>query len=209
MDILLKYFPDMEPFQREQLHHFRKEISLWNNRLNLISRVDIAHLEEKHILHSLGIAAIHPFPDSCRVLDVGTGGGFPGIPLAILYPRSRFTLIDSIGKKVNAVREITASLGLSNVEVRQVRAEMLEDRYHYIVSRAVTGLHKFTGWMKGRLLAPCPEFPGNGILYLKGGDLEQELISFPLARVHSLNQYFSEPFFETKKLVYLPFKALS
>ena len=208
MDIIHKYFPDLNSLQREQLFLFREEISIWNKRLNLISRKDIARLEERHILHSLGIAAVHPFPYSCSVLDVGTGGGLPGIPLAILYPGARFTLIDSIGKKVNAVREISTSLRLSNVEVRHIRAEMLEDRFHYIISRGVAGLDKFTGWLKGRILEPGPDFPGNGILYLKGGDLKQELKSFPLASVHDLDQYFSEPYFETKKLVYLPFRAL-
>ena len=208
MYMIQKYFPGLNSLQREQLLRFTQEISVWNNRINLVSRKDIGHLEERHILHSLGIAAVHPFPESCKVLDVGTGGGFPGIPLAILFPLVRFTLIDSIGKKVNAVREISASLGLLNVEVRQVRAEMLEGKFHYIVSRAVTGLDRFTGWVKGNMLEPGPDFPGNGILYLKGGDLTGELKSYPLARVYNLDQYFSDSFFKTKKLVYLPFKAL-
>ena len=208
MDLLSKYFPDLHPHQREQFLRFKEEIIQWNDKLNLISRTDIVHLEERHILHSLGIAKAHPFPSSCRVLDVGTGGGLPGIPLAILYPDVHFKLIDSIGKKVNAVREISASIGLSNVEVIQVRAEMMKDRFHYIVSRAVTNLDRFTGWVKERIFKPGPGFRGNGILYLKGGNLETEIKSFPLASVHGLDQYFHEPFFETKKLVYLPYKAL-
>ena len=208
MDMLGKYFPGLDPRKGEQLQRFKDEIIQWNNRLNLISRGDIVNLEERHILHSLAIARIHPFPDSCRVLDVGTGGGFPGIPLAIMYPGAHFTLVDSIGKKVDAVREISASIGLSNVAVRQVRAEMLKDRFHYIVSRAVANLEKFTGWVKGRILEPGPAFPGNGILYLKGGDLGTEIRSFPLASVYALGLYFPEPYFATKKLVYLPFKAL-
>ena len=208
MDIIRKYFPDLDPLQIGQLVRFKEEILIWNLRLNLVSRKDTPHLEERHILHSLGIAAFYSFPDSCSVLDVGTGGGFPGIPLAILYPRARFTLIDSVGKKINAVREISASLRLSNVEIRQVRAEMLEGAYHFVVSRAVTNLSRFTEWVDSHILGPTKEFPDNGILYLKGGDLKEELKLFPGARIYSLKERFSEPFFETKKLVYLPIMGL-
>ena len=209
MDILKKYFPGLDTLQMEQLVHFRDLISLWNQRLNLISRKDIPHLAERHILHSLSISLLYSFPDSSRILDVGTGGGFPGIPLAILCPDVSFTLIDSIGKKVNAVREICKSLQLSNVEVMQVRAELLDDKYHYIVSRAVAHIDKFTLWVRGKIIEPSPLFPDNGILYLKGGELTEELQSFPLARIHDLGVNFDESFFETKKLIYLPFEGLS
>ena len=187
MDIIRKYFPHLEPLQAGQLTHFREEILKWNLRLNLVSRKDTPHLEERHILHSLGIAAF---------------------PLAILYPQAHFILIDSIGKKINAVREIIASLGLSNVDVRQVRAEMLEGTYHFVVSRAVTNLSRFTEWVKGHILYPTADFPSNGILCLKGGDLKEELRPFPDARIYSLEERFSEPFFKTKKLIYLSFEGL-
>ena len=147
---------------------------------------------------------LYSFPDSSRILDVGTGGGFPGIPLAILCPDVSFTLIDSIGKKVNAVREICKSLQLSNVEVMQVRAELLDDKYHYIVSRAVAHIDKFTLWVRGKIIEPSPLFPDNGILYLKGGELTEELQSFPLARIHDLGVNFDESFlFLLKSSIYI------
>jgi 16S rRNA (guanine527-N7)-methyltransferase len=208
MELIRKYFPDLDDQQMGKLIRFREEILKWNQRLNLVSRKDSPYLEERHILHSLGIALFFSFPDSCKILDVGTGGGFPGIPLAIVYPGARFTLVDSIAKKIGAVREITATLNLSNVDTRQVRAEMLEEKFHFIVSRAVTSLSRFTGWMKDNILDPSVEFPDNGILYLKGGDLGVELRPFPGARIYTLGERFSEPFFETKKLIYLPFEGL-
>ena len=133
MELIRKYFPDLDNRQMEQLVQFREEILKWNTRINLVSRKDTSTLEERHILHSLGISVFFPFPASARVLDVGTGGGFPGIPLAIKYPHTRFILVDSVGKKVNAVREIASSIKLSNVEIRQVRAEVHEGKYHYII----------------------------------------------------------------------------
>ncbi len=208
MKEILKYFPDLTPIQIEQLSGFCREVSTWNQHLNLVSRKDIQHLYERHILHSLGIAACHTIPDNSRVLDVGTGGGFPGIPLAIFFPRTSFTLVDSIGKKINAVRAISDKLGLLNVAVRLARAENIKDRYHYITGRAVTGLGRFTVWVKGRIQEPGPGFPGNGILYLKGGDMTEELKLFPGDELYHLDKYFSGSFFETKKLIYLPFKAL-
>ena len=208
MELIRKYFPELDAQQTGQLIRFREEILKWNQRLNLVSRKDSPYLEERHILHSLGIAVFYSFPNSCKILDVGTGGGFPGIPLAILNPGAHFILVDSIGKKIDAVREITATLKLSNVETRQHRAEMLEENFHFIISRAVTSLSRFTGWMKDRILEPSVEFPDNGILYLKGGDMEEEIRPFPGARIYSLGERFSEPFFETKKLIYLPFEGL-
>ncbi len=208
MDVISKYFPGLDPGQVSQLTRFREELIAWNTKLNLVSRRDVPYLEIRHILHSLSIALFVPFPDSARVLDVGTGGGFPGIPLAIIYPEVRFTLIDSIGKKINAVREISASLGLRNVEVRQVRAEQFGERFHYIVSRAVTRLDRLTEWIKGQIHDPSPEFPGNGILYLKGGDLKDEIRLFREARIFSLSAKLTEPYFLTKKLIYMPHKAL-
>lgn len=209
MDLLQIYFPDLDARQFRQLHRFHELILDWNTRLNLVSRKDIHHLETRHILHSLAIGKVFPFPSGSTILDVGTGGGFPGIPLAILFPGVKFTLIDSTGKKARAVREISTSLELSNVLVIQARAETLRQPFHFIVSRAVTRLDIFVGWIRQLVMAPDRESRENGILYLKGGDLGEELSSFPLARVYDLQTYFTEPFFETKKLIYLSFAAIS
>jgi 16S rRNA (guanine527-N7)-methyltransferase len=206
MDVILKYFPDLTAVQREQISIFQREILTWNTRLNLVSRKDTAHLTERHVLHSLGIAACHRIPSASLVMDAGTGGGFPGIPLAIFFPQARFILVDSIGKKARAVKEIISALGLSNAEVRQARAETVDEKFHYIVGRAVTNLETFTGWVKGKILEPDREHPSNGILYLKGGDLTAELKSFPHAEVHHLDRFYSEPYFRTKKLIYLPYR---
>ncbi len=208
MEIIRKYFPELSADQEQQLQQYLESIIYWNQRINLISRKDIDHLSERHILHSLTIASYVKFRPSDTVLDVGTGGGFPGIPLAILFPAARFTLIDSIGKKVNAVNQIIHSLKLDNAACHQVRAENLTSKSRYVVSRAVTNLLRFTGWVKNKIEPPSPASPGNGIYYLKGGDLREELESFKNITVHSLKEIYSEPFFDSKKLVYLPYESL-
>ncbi len=208
MEILLKYFPGLSPLQQEQYLRLNDLVVYWNEHINLVSRKDIEYLPVRHILHSLGIAIHIRFDPSDTVLDVGTGGGFPGLPLAIMFPETRFTLIDSIGKKVHAVSEMSRSLELHNVQCIQVRAENYREKTQYVVSRAVCGLNRFTEWVRDKLV----EIPGEGsrcgIWYLKGGYLEEELRPFREASVYELKSAFSESFFESKKLVWLPRKSL-
>ena len=158
----------------------------------------------RHVLHSLGIARVHSFRPDLDILDVGTGGGFPGIPLAILFPETRFTLVDAIGKKIKVVQDVIRGLELQNAEARQVRVENMQEQFDFIVSRAVAAMPTFVHWTRGRLKKASRDSIPNGILYLKGGDLTEELETFPQARIYPLQRYFQEPFFETKKVVYLP-----
>ena len=203
MELLLKYFPTLTPTQVAQ---YTQAVSLyeeWNARINVISRKDMEHFVLHHLLHSLGIAKIHPFSVGLKVLDVGTGGGFPGIPLAILYPEVSFHLVDSIGKKIKVVQEVATALGLTNVTSQQARVETLEGQYDYIVSRAVTQMADFYKLTKHLLKPVTHKGDKRGILYLKGGDLTEELAAFPSATVYNLSEVFEEDFFETKKVVYL------
>ena len=203
MELLLKYFPTLTPTQVAQ---YTQAVSLyeeWNARINVISRKDMEHFVLHHLLHSLGIAKIHPFSVGLKVLDVGTGGGFPGIPLAILYPEVSFHLVDSIGKKIKVVQEVATALGLTNVTYQQARVETLEGQYDYIVSRAVTQMADFYKLTKHLLKPVTHKGDKRGILYLKGGDLTEELAAFPSATVYNLSEVFEEDFFETKKVVYL------
>jgi len=208
MDIILKYFPELSPLQQDQYLLLNEQVIHWNRHINLVSRKDTDQLPVHHILHSLGIALHASFSPEDKVLDVGTGGGFPGLPLAILFPHTRFTLIDSIGKKVRAVNEISGSLELQNVRCIQIRAENYTGKVHHIVSRAVTGLEKFTGWVSKNLM-PGPDTSRSGIWYLKGGDLREELKPYPEARVFELKEDYSEDFFDTKKLIWLHPKSLT
>jgi 16S rRNA (guanine527-N7)-methyltransferase len=208
METVRKYFPGTSPQQLQQLAQFREAIIYWNQRINLVSRKDTDHLAVRHILHSLAIARFVHFQPGDTILDVGTGGGFPGIPLAILSPGASFTLIDSIGKKVNAVDRIIQSLGIGNVKCLQVRAEDYPSMTKYVVSRAVTRLDRFVDWVKDKIFPPSRVSDGNGIYYLKGGDLQDEISGFSNATIQPLNEFFSEAFFETKKLVYLPYQSL-
>mgnify|MGYP000716225721 FL=1 len=203
MELLLKYFPTLTPTQIAQ---YTQAVSLyeeWNARINVISRKDMEHFVLHHLLHSLGIAKIHPFSVGLKVLDVGTGGGFPGIPLAILYPEVSFHLVDSIGKKIKVVQEVATALRLTNVTSQQARVETLEGQYDYIVSRAVTQMADFYKLTKHLLKPVTHKGDKRGILYLKGGDLTEELAAFPSATIYNLSEVFEEDFFETKKVVYL------
>jgi 16S rRNA (guanine527-N7)-methyltransferase len=208
MEIVRKYFPGTSPQQLQQLAQFHEAIIFWNQRINLVSRKDTDHLAVRHILHSLAIARFVHFQPGDTILDVGTGGGFPGIPLAILSPGASFTLIDTIGKKVNAVDKIIQSLGIGNVKCLQMRAEDYPFMTKYVVSRAVTRLDRFVDWVKDKIFPPALVSDGNGIYYLKGGDLQDEISGFRNATIQPLNAFFSEAFFETKKLVYLPYQSL-
>jgi 16S rRNA (guanine527-N7)-methyltransferase len=206
MQTLLKYFPDLTEKQQYQFNQLKDLYTFWNSQINVISRKDIDELYVRHVLHSLGIAKVQAFLPQSKILDVGTGGGFPGIPLAILFPESNFYLIDSIGKKVKVVTEISKSLELQNVTAKQIRAELVKDEFDFIVSRAVTTMVEFVNWTKGKIAKKQRHQLKNGILYLKGGDLTEELKSYTNATVYALSDYFEEDFFETKKVVHLPLK---
>lgn len=206
-DIVFKYFPNLSDRQREQLLQLEGLYQDWNQKINVVSRKDIDELYLRHVLHSLGIAKVHALEPGTAVLDVGTGGGFPGIPLAILFPDTQFTLVDAIGKKISVVQEVIAGLGLTNATAHHVRSEQLTERFDYIVSRAVAAMPTFVRWTHGRLRTDGSGPARGGTYYLKGGDLQEELADFPEAEVTDLADYFSEPFFETKKVVFLPASA--
>ncbi len=206
MNILLKYFPNLTEEQQLQFSKLEDLYTEWNAKINVISRKDIESLYERHVLHSLGIAMIQEFAPGTRVLDVGTGGGFPGIPLAILFPETQFYLVDVIAKKIKVVNEVAQALGLENVKAEQRRAGTFEDRFDFVVSRAVTNMPDFVKWVRKNIAKKSNHKLKNGILYLKGGDLTEELTLFPKAVQHNLSDYFEGEFFETKKVVYLPIK---
>jgi len=205
-DIIFKYFPNLTELQREQFLQLEIVYKDWNKKINVVSRKDIDELYLRHVLHSMGIARIQKFKEGTSILDVGTGGGFPGIPLAILFPETRFTLIDAIGKKIKVVEEVIEGLELQNVVTRHSRVEDLSEQYDFIVSRAVAAMPTFVRWVKGRIKKKSVHELKNGILYLKGGDLTEELKEYKAVRIYNLIDYFHEEFFETKKVVYLPIK---
>ncbi|SHM77795.1 16S rRNA (guanine(527)-N(7))-methyltransferase RsmG [Flavobacterium saccharophilum] len=206
MDEILKYFPDLTELQIEQFQKLDFLYHDWNEKINVISRKDIDALYTKHILHSLGIAKIMKFEPGATVLDVGTGGGFPGIPLAILFPETRFYLIDVIAKKIKVVQGVVDALELKNVKAEQKRAELVKGDFDFIVSRAVTNMPDFVSWIKDKIKKQHKHTLKNGILYLKGGDLTEELAAFPKATLYDLADIFEDEFFETKKVVHLPLK---
>jgi 16S rRNA (guanine527-N7)-methyltransferase len=206
MDEILKYFPDLTDLQIEQFQKLDFLYHDWNEKINVISRKDIDALYTKHILHSLGIAKIMKFEPGATVLDVGTGGGFPGIPLAILFPETRFYLIDVIAKKIKVVQGVVDALELKNVKAEQKRAELVKGDFDFIVSRAVTNMPDFVSWIKDKIKKQHKHTLKNGILYLKGGDLAEELKDFPKATLYDLSTVFEDEFFETKKVVHLPLK---
>lgn len=206
MDLIRKYFPELTETQEEQLEKLYSLYTHWNAQINVVSRKDIEELYLRHVLHSLGLAKIVQFSNGTKIMDVGTGGGFPGIPLAILFPDCSFHLVDSINKKLKVVNAVTEELGLENVKTSHKRAEEVSDTYDFIVSRAVTAMPAFVNWVKGKVAKKSINTLKNGILYLKGGDLTEELNDFPKATIYNLNDYFEEPFFDTKKVVHLPLK---
>ncbi|WP_422360163.1 16S rRNA (guanine(527)-N(7))-methyltransferase RsmG [Reichenbachiella sp.] len=204
-DVIFKYFPDLSDKQKEQIGRLFQLYNEWNTKINVVSRKDIEELYIRHALHSLGIAKIQSFNPQSQILDIGTGGGFPGIPLAILFPESEFLLVDSIGKKIKVVNEVAKGLGLTNVKGVHSRAEEIEGQFDFIVSRAVTRMKGFYSWTKGKIKKESNHELQNGILYLKGGDLTEELKESKLRyKLYELPDYFSEEFFETKKVVYVP-----
>ena len=202
VSLILKYFPEITDEQKQQFEKLEQLYTEWNEKINVISRKDMDGLYEKHILHSLGIAKVMPFADGTKVLDIGTGGGFPGIPLAILFPEVSFTLIDSIGKKIKVVEAVSEGLGLKNVTAVHGRAEKLKEKFHFVVSRAVTQMPEFLRWLKGKFEKEQFNEKHNGVLYLKGGDLAEELAGLR-CEIFQLKDYFEEEFFDTKKVVYL------
>ena len=205
MDKLFKHFSDLNDIQIEQFEQLEALYGGWNTQINVISRKDMDHFYERHVLHSLGISKVIEFKNGSTVLDVGTGGGFPGIPLAILFPNTQFYLIDSIGKKIKVVKAVQQVLGLTNVLAYQLRAEDFTEKVDFVVSRAVTKMETFAPWVKSNLKSIHRHSIKNGILYLKGGDLTEELQQFPTAVCYELKDYYRAAFFETKKVVYLPF----
>jgi 16S rRNA (guanine527-N7)-methyltransferase len=206
MEEILKYFPNLSAEQIAQFEKLEALYQDWNAKINVISRKDIDELYTKHVLHSLAIAKIQPFEPGTYILDVGTGGGFPGIPLAILFPETRFYLIDVIAKKIKVVLAVAEALELKNVKAEQMRAENVKGDFDFIVSRAVTNMPDFVSWVKDKVKKQQKHELKNGILYLKGGDLTEELQDFPKATEYNISEFFEPEFFETKKVVHLPLK---
>lgn len=204
MDIVLKYFPDLTQQQKEHFAALQGLYSEWNEKINVISRKDIEQLYERHVVHSLAIYKFLPFQPGSKILDIGTGGGFPGIPLAIMMPDVQFHLTDSIGKKIKVVQEVADALGLKNVKAEHTRSEQVKEKYDFVVSRAVAELKMLLAWSNGKVLKDNKNALPNGLICLKGGDLKDELKEVKREKeVYSLTDYFSEEFFETKKLVYV------
>ena len=202
MDIILKYFPELSSDKIEKLKQLEALYIYWNQRINVVSRKNINELYINHVLHSLAIAKIINFKNKTNILDVGTGGGFPGIPLAILFPDCNFTLVDSIAKKIHVVDSIVNSLKLDNIKTSISRVESLNTKHDFIVSRAVTNMPKFMNLTKGRVIKGGNNSLSNGIIYLKGGNLSEELKNIK-NQMYNISDYFEEDFFETKKIVYV------
>ncbi len=205
MDLITRYFPGISPKQSEQFARLPLLYQQWNEHINVISRKDVDNLYERHVLHSLGIAMVMDFHPGVDVLDVGTGGGFPGIPLAIMYPETNFICADSIGKKINVVQSVAQELGLENVTAIHERAEKVKQKFDFVVSRAVTRIKPFTMWVRNSFKNENRHPLPNGILYLKGGDLSEELEEYAFDyEIIPLSKFFEEEFFETKKVLYVP-----
>ena len=205
MNIISKYFPKLNEKQVALFEQLQPLYAEWNAQINVISRKDFSEFYERHVLHSLAIAKLISFTPGTKILDVGTGGGFPGIPLAILFPGVQFHLVDSIGKKIKVVNSVIHSLGLQNSTAQQIRAEELTEIYDFVISRAVTRLPEFVPWVKNNIARKQINALPNGIIYLKGGDLQEEIKPFKKrVFIKDLSDYFEEEFFETKKLVHLP-----
>jgi len=206
MEEILKQFPNLTDLQKSQFAKLEALYTEWNGKINVISRKDIEELYTRHVLHSLGIAKVMEFLPGAKVLDVGTGGGFPGIPLAILFPETDFYLVDVIAKKIKVVQEVAQALSLKNVRAEQKRAENINEEFDFIVSRAVTNMPDFVKWVRGKIKKDQKHALPNGILYLKGGDLTEELSVFQKVTLYNLSDYFADEFFETKKVVHLAMK---
>jgi len=206
MEIVKKYFPEISDLQVRQFEQLEGLYKDWNSKINVISRKDIDELYLRHVLHSLGIAKVQGFTPGSKVLDVGTGGGFPGIPLAILFPETEFHLVDSIGKKIKVVQGVAEALELKNLKASHIRAEKVKGEFDFIVSRAVTSMPDFVKWVRKKVAKKQQNELKNGILYLKGGDLTEELSVFTNTSLYNLSDFFEEDFFETKKVVHLPIK---
>ncbi|MCK5401088.1 MAG: 16S rRNA (guanine(527)-N(7))-methyltransferase RsmG [Flavobacteriaceae bacterium] len=206
MELILKYFPNLTEDQVNKFEKLKALYQDWNLKINVVSRKDIDELYLRHVLHSLGIAKVIEFKEGTKILDVGTGGGFPGIPLAILFPKCDFHLVDSIAKKLKVVDKVVDGLGLTNVKTTHSRIEEVNGTYDFIVSRAVAAMPTFVHWVKGKIAKKQKNELKNGILYLKGGDLTEELQNYKMATIYNLNNYFTEDFFDTKKIVHLPMK---
>ena len=205
MDLILKYFPKLTDRQKEQFAALPDLYNDWNSKINVISRKDMDNFVEHHVLHSLAIAKVVQFKTMCDIMDLGTGGGFPGIPLAIMFPDANFYLVDSIGKKIKVVKDVAEQLQLKNVTAEQIRAEQVQRDFDFIVSRAVTDLSQFAVWVKGKISDIHYHKLHNGIIYLKGGDLDAELAPFrKKVRTWDISDFFEEPYFETKKVIYMP-----
>ena len=206
LQLIESYFPDLTETQRKQFSQISEVYKDWNQKINVVSRKDIDEIYTRHVLHSLGIAKVQAFKSGAKILDVGTGGGFPGIPLAILFPEVQFTLVDSIGKKIKVVDEVVEALKLTNVKTVNNRVEQLNGEFDFIISRAVAVMPSFVRWVKGKIAKHSHHELKNGILYLKGGDLTEELEPYKTVQLFPLSDFFEGEFFDTKKVVYLPMK---
>lgn len=206
MDLILKYFPNLTEDQIIKFTKLERLYKDWNLKINVVSRKDIDELYLRHVLHSLAIAKVITFKDSTEIMDVGTGGGFPGIPLAIMFPKCNFHLVDSIAKKLKVVNEVVDGLGMKNVRTTHSRVEEINETYDFIVSRAVAAMPTFVHWTKGKIAKKQKNDLRNGILYLKGGDLADELQNYTTTTIYNLSDFYTDEFFETKKLVHLPRK---
>lgn len=206
MELILKYFPNLTEDQIEKFEKLEALYQDWNLKINVVSRKDIDELYLRHVLHSLAIAKVIEFKDGSKLLDVGTGGGFPGVPLAILFPECSFHLVDSIAKKLKVVDEVVLGLGLTNVKTTHSRVEALNGTYDFIISRAVAAMPTFVHWVKGKIAKEQKHELKNGILYLKGGDLSEELQGYKTTTIYDLKDFYEEDFYDTKKVVHLPMK---
>ena len=206
MERISKYFKGLTEGQLQQFNRLEALYKHWNSLINVISRKDIDELYLRHVLHSLGIAKVQHFKPNTHILDVGTGGGFPGVPLAIMFPETKFYLVDSIGKKIKVVQEVVSALGLKNVKAEHTRAEKVKGEFDFIVSRAVTNMDDFVKWTRKKVAKKQYHELKNGILYLKGGDLTEELAKFSRATIYNLSDFYTEDFFESKKVVHIPLK---
>lgn len=202
--LITSYFPELSELQKERFAGLEKLYREWNDKINVISRKDMDAFWVHHVLHSLAIAKVIRFRPGTKIMDVGTGGGFPGIPLAILFPDSDFYLVDSIGKKIKVVEGVRDALGLKNVRTEQIRVELVKDKYDFVISRAVTAFPAFVGWVKDKVRTGSRHDPANGILYLKGGDFTEEIEPFgDRVKIYNIPDFFKEEFFETKKVIHL------